>query len=160
MAPRSPRSCWRTFVAWRHRAQTQRDQMLRDISKNGEKVDPFQWDFEEKSRLLYTHLLGELSAKLHCKTIGIDDRNACDLYRPVNQSVDALPANAKLFVDCQLSELPRLHFDNFKNMKDLYGFKMMLKVKVAEYKNMMGFEPDHQKFSDIVWNTTQRPITW
>ena len=28
-----------------------------------------------------------------------------------------------------------------------------MKVKVAEYKKMMGFEPDHQQLSEIVWNT-------
>ena len=67
----------------------------------------------------------------------------------------------RFVLDCKLSKLPRLQYDNVKNNKDLYGFRMMLKVKVAEHKKMMGFEPDHQKLSEIVWNTMdRRPSTW
>ena len=71
------------------------EQVFREVNKNVEKVDYSEWDFEEKSRFLYTYSPGKLNTELHGKTIGIDDRNGFELYRLINESVDALPANAK-----------------------------------------------------------------
>ena len=66
-------------------------------------VNAMDWDFEEKTRFMFTYLLGKLNTELHGKSIGVKSRNGLELYRIVNQSVDALPLNAKFYLDCQLT---------------------------------------------------------
>ena len=68
---------------------------------------------------MITYTLGRLNTEMHGKSVSVKNRNGLELYRLVNQSVDALPTNAKFYLDCQLlmfaKENPEL-----KNPKDPY----------------------------------------
>ena len=95
-------------------------------------IDSAKWDFSEKSRFIWMFLISQLSTDLHEKTLGIENKNGLELYRLIYNAVDALPENAEFHLDCQLTALPQLHALGVKNLKDLYGFRLLLKRMVAE----------------------------
>ena len=93
-----------------------------------------------------------MNTELHEKTIGIENKNGLELYRLIYNSVDALPENAEFHMDCALTALPQQHAMGIKNLMDLYGFRLLLKKKVAEYKTIVGQEPEHKKLGEILWS--------
>ena len=44
-------------------------------------VDPFIWEFVDKSRWMYTYLLSKLNAELQSKTLGVENKNGLEVYR-------------------------------------------------------------------------------
>ena len=44
-------------------------------------IDPFTWEFVDKSRWMYTYLLGKLNTELHSKTFGVENKNGLEVYR-------------------------------------------------------------------------------
>ena len=72
-------------------------------------VKPIYWDVEEKTRFMLTHLLGKLNTELHGKSVSVKNRNGLELYRLVNQSVDALSTNANFNLDCKLMTFAKEH---------------------------------------------------
>ena len=56
-------------------------------------IDPGAWDFVEKSRWMYTYLMGKLNAELHSKTFGVENKNGSEVYRLICHPVDAVPEN-------------------------------------------------------------------
>ena len=91
------------------------------------------WDFVEKSRYLHTFLLSKLSTDLRDKTIGIEDRNGLELYRQVVQSVDQIPDNAKFLMGADIGNLVHKYGDKAKDLKPVYGFRLLLKKRAAEF---------------------------
>ena len=49
--------------------------------------------------------------------------------------------------------LVKMHADKIKNLKDLYGFRLLLKRKEAEYEREIGNKPDDTQMKQILWNT-------
>ena len=110
------------------------------------------WEFVEKSRYLYTFLLSKLNTDLHGKTIGIEDRNGLELYRQVVQSVDQIPDNAKFLMGADIGNLVHKYGDKVKDLKSLYGFRLLLKKRAAEFKKTIGEEVDPEKLKELIWN--------
>ena len=88
-------------------------------------VKPIDWDFEEKTRFMFTYLLGNINTELHGKSVSVNNRYGPELYRPVNQSVDALPTNTKFYFDCQLATFAKEH-PEVKHVKNHYVFLQAL----------------------------------
>ena len=55
-------------------------------------------------------------------------------------------------MDCLITALPQQYAMGIKTLKDLYGFRLLLKKKVAEYKKVVGQEPSHKKLGEILWS--------
>ena len=47
--------------------------------------------------------------------------------------------------------MPQVYGDNVKGLKELYAFRLMLKLKVVAYKNAIGHEPDHAQLKQILY---------
>ena len=108
----------------------------------GYDLDP-EWQFAEKTRFMYTFLINRLNTEPHGKTIGIEARNGLELYRQVVQAVGDIPENAKFLMGAALSELVGKHHDKVKDLKSLYGLRLLFKRRAAEYKKVIGEEVDH-----------------
>ena len=119
-------------------------------------IDSAKWDFAEKTRWLYTYFLGRLNTELQTKTISIEVKNSLEMYQQMCNIVDAKLANYKFFIDSQLAEMPRNHADKIKGLKDLYGFRLTSKKKVAAYMKAIGVEPDHTNFQECVGDSPQQ----
>ena len=42
--------------------------------------------------------------------------------------------------------------DNAKDLNTLYGFRLLLKKRAAEYKKVIGLEVDPEKLKELIWN--------
>ena len=60
-----------------------REQVNRDLPHDAE-VRPIDWDFEEKTRFMFTCIFGRLNTELHGKIASEKNRNSLELYRPVS----------------------------------------------------------------------------
>ena len=47
--------------------------------------------------------------------------------------------------------MPQIYGDKIKGLKELYGFRMMLKAKVVAYKKAIGHELDHGHLKQILF---------
>ena len=84
-------------------------------------VDSSNWgDFETRSRFLYSWLLGTIKPDMHEKVAGISNTNGYEL---------AIPANAEFAYDQSLMQLVPMYAGKFKNLKDLYKLRAVLKNK-------------------------------
>ena len=122
-----------------------------DVRGDGLMIDSSKWYFEEKTRFLFNFLVNKLNTELHEKTIGIEKKNGFELYRLVYNSVDALPENAAWHLDAQIMALPQHCKAMIKGIKELYGFRLHLKTKIAAYKKIVGEEPNHNILGQIIW---------
>ena len=86
-------------------------------------------------------MICKLNTDLHTETFGLDTKNGFELYRQVCQLVDAIPENAALHTNNELLNLTKLHGGKVTDLGTLYGFGLMLKRKVAEYKKTIGVVP-------------------
>ena len=98
--------------------------------------------FVEKSRFVYTFLLSKLNTELHGKTLGIEGRNGFELYRQIVRAVDEIPQNAKVLKGADISNLLHKFDDQVKDLKTLYGIRLLAKKRAAEYKKTTGQEVD------------------
>ena len=110
------------------------------------------WNFAEKGRFLWTYLLSKLNTELHGKSISIDGRNGFELLRQVIRTVDDIPENAKFLMGAELSAMVEKYGAKVKDLKSMYGFRLLLKKRAAEYKKMIGEEVDSGKLHEILWN--------
>ena len=92
------------------------------------------WSFAEKGRFFWTYLLSKLNTELHGKSISIEGRNGFELYRQVVRAVDDIPENAKFLMGAELSDMVKRYGDKVKDLKSMYGFRLLLKKRAAEYK--------------------------
>ena len=94
--------------------------------------------FDKKSRFLYTFLLSRLNTELHGKTLGIEGRNGFKLHGQVVRAVDEIPDNAKFLMCADISNLVHKFGDKVKDLKSLYGLRLLVKKRAAEYKKTIG----------------------
>ena len=99
-------------------------------------IDSSRWDFQDKTRFLYVHMLTALNTEPHETTLGNKSKNGLGLYSLVYHAVDAIPHNAEFRWNCQIQNLPAVYAPGTK-MKDLYGFRLTPRKKEAEYKNQV-----------------------
>ena len=79
------------------------------------------WNFEEKSRFLYTLMLSKLNTELHGKMLGIEKRNGFELDRQIVRAVSEIPDNAKFLMGAGVSNLVHKFGDKVKDLTTLYG---------------------------------------
>ena len=116
-------------------------------------INEDNWGYNKQSRFFHSYLLGKLNTDLHSKTLGVPAKNGFELYRLICNLVDAVPENASFIMGAELMGLVKMHADKIKNLKDLYGFRLLLKRKEAEYKREIGNKPDDTQMKQILWNT-------
>ena len=92
-------------------------------------INPDSWDFDEKSRWMFTYLMSKLNSDLHTKTVSVENQNGLEVYRQICNIVDAVPEN--LLLDSQFTALPQVYGEKINGLKDLYNFRLMLKAKVV-----------------------------
>ena len=83
---------------------------------------------------LNSYLICKLNTDLHTKTFGLDSQNGFELYRLIRQLVDSIPDDAAFHLSNELGILTSLHGGKVKDLRTLYGFRLLFKRKVAEYK--------------------------
>ena len=86
-------------------------------------MNPDSWDFDEKSRWMFTYLIAKLNTELHAKIVGIENKNGLEVYWQMCNIVDAVPENYKSFLDSQFTAMPQVYSDKIKGLKDLYNFR-------------------------------------
>ena len=64
----------------------------------------------------------------------VEGRTGFELYRQVDKAVDEIPENARFLTGADISDLVHKYGDKVKNLKTLYGFRLVLKNRAAEYK--------------------------
>ena len=74
-------------------------------------IDKSQWILAEKSRWLYTYLIGTLNTELHTETINIESKKGFGVYRQICNIVDAVPENYKSYLDSQFAAMPQVYGD-------------------------------------------------
>ena len=115
-------------------------------------TDSSDYCFAEKSKFLYAYLVSKLNTDLHDKTVGVEHKNGLEMYRQICQIVDAIPENAPFFMNAELQNLAKTYGSKVHDLKSLYGFSLLLKRKNAEYKKIVGVEPDDGQSKLIIWN--------
>ena len=83
---------------------------------------------------------------------GLDHRNGFELYRLVCQLVDAIPENAAFHLNKELVNLTKMHGGKVTDLRTLYGFRLLLNRKVAEFKKVIGHNPSEEHSDAILWN--------
>ena len=72
---------------------------------------------------------------------------------PVAQTLDAVPENAPFIMNAELLQLATLHGPKVRDTRSLYGFKLLVKKKKnAEFKKVIGKQPDDEQSRLILWN--------
>ena len=51
-----------------------------------------------------------------------------------------------------ISNFVHKYGDKVKDLKTLYGFRLLLKKRAAEYKKMIGVQVDSEKLKELIWN--------
>ena len=114
-------------------------------------IDSTKWNFVEKTRWLHTYLINKLNTDLHSKIASVEGKNGFEVYRQICNIVDAVPANYKFFLDSQFTAMPQVYAEKIKGLKELYGFRLLLKSKIAAYKKAIGHEPDHEQLKQVLY---------
>ena len=110
------------------------------------------YTFLEMTMFLNSYLICKLNTDLHTKTFGLDHLNGFELYRLVCQLVDAIPGNAAFHLNNELLNLTKMHGRTVTDLRTLYGFRLLLKLKVAEFKKVIGHSPSEENSYAIFWN--------
>ena len=136
---------------------------LKDKDWDGDKISLADWDFETKSRWLYNYMYTKLNSDMALRTIHIEGRNGLEMHRLVNNLVDAIPENARFYLNCEFGELVRDVAGKVKGLKDVCAFKNKLKVKATEYHRILGEHPSDDTLKETLWNaldlTTKQTLT-
>ena len=117
-----------------------------------EVLEDADYVFADKSKFLHAYLVGKLNTDLHERTVGITGKNGFETYRQVCQISDAVPENADFFMNAELQNLVSRHVSKVTDLKTLYGFRLLLKKKNAEFKKIVGKEPEDSQSKMILWN--------
>ena len=89
---------------------------------------------------MYTFLLSKLNTELNGKTHRIEGRNGLELYRQISRAVDEIPDHAKFLTGADISNLVHKSGDKVKVLKTLYGLRLLVQKRAAEYKKTIGQE--------------------
>ena len=117
-----------------------------------EELAPGDYVFADKAKFFHAFLLGKLNTDLHEKMVGITDKNGFEMYRQICQTLDAVPENAEFVMNANLVNLASIFSKSVTDLKSLYGFRLLLKKKNAEFKKVIGKEPEHAQSKIILWN--------
>ena len=110
----------------------------------------------EKSKFLYAYLIKKINTDLHDRIISIEGKNGFEVYRQVVQILDAVPENAPFIMNAELLQLATLHGPKVRDNRSSYGCRPLLKKKNAEYKKVIGSQPDDEQSRLIFWNVLTR----
>ena len=55
--------------------------------------------------------------------------------------IDAVPENAEFVINAEFLPLASIHVPKVRDLKPLYGFKIFLKKRNAEFKKIIGAPP-------------------
>jgi hypothetical protein len=110
------------------------------------------YSFLEKSKFLYAYMVNKLNTDLHDRIIGIEGKNGFEAYRQVAQILEAVPENAAFIMSAELLQLATQHGPKVRDLRSLYGFRLLLKKKNAEYKKVIGSKPEDEQSRLIMWN--------
>ena len=72
-----------------------------------------------------------LNTDLRTRTFGLDSQNGLELSRQICQLVDSIPEDAAFHPSNELGNPTSLHGGKVKDLRTLYGFRLLLKCKVA-----------------------------
>ena len=97
------------------------------------------YKFLDMTTLFNSYLICKINTHLHTKTFGLDHKNGFELYRLVCQLVDAIPENAAFHLNNELLNLTKMHGGKVTDLRTLYGFRLLLKRKVAEFKKVVRY---------------------
>ena len=101
---------------------------------------------------MYNLLIGKLNTELLELAIGVGSRNGLELYRQIARKIDAVPENQKFLMGADLVDMAKKYGDKVRDLKSLYGFRLLLKKRAALYKKAVGEEVDKEKLKEIIWN--------
>ena len=62
-----------------------------------------------------------------------------------------MPKNAPFIINAELLQLATLHGPKVRDIRSFYGFRLLLKKKNAEYKKVIGRQPDNEQSRLILW---------
>ena len=110
------------------------------------------YPFQERTTFLNAFLVGKLNSNLHDKTVGVEHRNGFELYRQICQIVDAVPENASFHMKNEITGLMKTYGPKVNDLKSVYGFRLLLKKRMAELKKITGEEFDAEQAKLILWN--------
>ena len=108
------------------------------------------WEYKDKSLLLYAYFINTLNVFLYDKTVGIADKNGFELYWQICQLVDAVPENAIFHTGAGLSAMVQKFGGKINDLKNLYVVRLLLKKKSAEYRKILGVKPDSTQLINIM----------
>ena len=97
-------------------------------------------------------MLSWLNTELHEKTWGIKAKKGFELYRLVYNTINAIPDNFEFHGNCQVQNLAAVYAPGVKNLNDLYGVRLTLKEKDAEYKKAVGKAVLEEALWQLLWN--------
>ena len=115
-------------------------------------IEPDDYIFYEKTVFLNAYLVGKLSSDLHNRTLGIEHKNGFELYRQVCQLIDPIAENAKFHMNNDLNNLTKQYGGKVVDLKTLYGFRLLLKRQIVQYKKIVGESPPEAGNMQILWN--------
>ena len=69
------------------------------------------------------------------------------------KAIDEIPEKAKFLKGAELSKMVEQFKNKVVDLRSLYGFRLLLKKRAAEYKKSIGEEVAEEKLHDIFWNT-------
>ena len=92
-----------------------------------------------------------MNTELHTQTIGVEGKKDLEVHHFICNTVDAVPENYQFYLDSQFTVMPQVYGDKIKGLKELYGFRMMLKAKAVAYKKAIGHEPGRGQLKQILY---------
>ena len=68
------------------------------------------------------------------------------------RAVDEIPENAKFLMGAEISNLVHKFGDKVKDLKTLYGFRLLVKDRAAAFNKTIGEDVDPEKLRELIWN--------
>ena len=82
-----------------------RDEEQRDGVAN--RLQPSDWNFDDKTRLLYRHLIPKLNKRLYDVSNDIEDQTGLEVLRVVMDKADKIPENAEFIWNIAMTNMSR-----------------------------------------------------
>ena len=79
--------------------------MLREVVQH--RLQPVDWNVDEKTRLLYRYLIPNLNKRLYDASNDLEDQNGLEVLRVVMAKADMIPENAELIWDIAMTNISR-----------------------------------------------------
>jgi hypothetical protein len=111
------------------------------------------YPFQQRTTFFNAYLINKLSTSLHDRTVGVEHHTGFEVYRQICQMIDAVPENAEFHMRNDLTILSRNFGTKVVDLKSLYGFRMLLKKKMIEYKKALGKDFDPKQAMQILWTS-------